>query len=1009
MTIKHKGVLSAVPAPPTEAGVYHLFADETADDYFFQTQDDIFSLTGRWSSDNTFERTGFVDREDSTIVFSDTAPDRTMTITPVGGSFTYLIKDRLYSVTSADSIQIPDVEGRHFIYYDGDTLAQIANPTAAQIEEIVKGAYAWVCAVRWDATNNQHIYFGDERHGAQMDGATHWWLHRYFGTQLNSGCALNTLSVDDVLPDNASAQFGVDAGVVEDEDIAHILDAVGSTVGLPVVYLLGVTPDWRRSFTAGYSILTTGTGRAAWNENVGGTWQLTEVDNNDFVLVHVWATNDAEQPYLVIVGQAEYDTRNAARDGALTEISTLILAGLPFVEFKPIATLIVQTSDGYANPVKSRFRSVEGGGDYIDWRFSGIGPAQASPADHNSLSGKDGGVGDEFYHHTLKQWTINNRFSHETGVLSGGNFAVNGGDSAKIDIDAGTGQIVDRTDPTAPVVTEVSWDALLAVTLTNLATDELTGLFMDSTGSLVQRTTTSVSAIDFRQMIFLGIAFHTNNTSVTSVLPEPSLAYGAGEDFRGFMAQQGHVNLNGNVYSDNGANLYIDRTAGQIWATGSNFHASPNLPSLKGTASATQEVFDIAYDDGSGGIDIETSQTISIDPDVYNPNGAGTTVPVNTNRWTIQRIFMWANGETVVMLGEQEYVRAEDALAGMETEADAEPFLIAHFATLRAYLIVKKGATDLSDPAQAIFEEARNSAGGGGGGDTGENNVLVNVGTVGIGIVEGKDGVELQTRSIQAKSGSPITVAYNAGNKSVEIDSSGGGSSGLPTSYIQGLNTLWVSVTTVQIAAGSCRSDDDSTDLILPSTRNAVITTVGAGGRDGGSEASDTSYHIWLIYHPVSDLYAALISTSSSSPTMPSGYTKKRRVGSFYNDTSSDVAVFRVNEHYGFRWVVYDEYWPVLTGGSSTSWPTVNCSPECPSTARMAWMNCIVDGGFGTTGARFNEYGASQAFPIVLTGEGTATHMSLLPIDSSQRLIYRVENGSFDELDINVMGYLEKV
>ena len=234
-----------------------------------------------------------------------------------------------------------------------------------------------------------------------------------------------------------------------------------------------------------------------------------------------------------------------------------------------------------------------------------------------------------------------------------------------------------------------------------------------------------------------------------------------------------------------------------------------------------------------------------------------------------------------------------------------------------------------------------------------------------------------------------------------------GGAAQLPTEYIKDLLTSYVSATTVRIEPGCCRSDDDTTDLVLTANEDAVITSSGAGGLDTGSESSSTSYHIWLIYNPGTLDYAAMISLSSTSPTMPSGYTKKRRVGSFYNSPGGSVADFRVEEYHGLRWVIYDEYWTVLSSGSSTGWTTVSCSPECPDTSRMVWINAIVD-NFGTTGARLNENGASTSFPIRVRGYNYASHMSMLPMDASQQIDYRVDAGS-DDLYLYVMGYLEKV
>jgi hypothetical protein len=70
------------------------------------------------------------------------------------------------------------------------------------------------------------------------------------------------------------------------------------------------------------------------------------------------------------------------------------------------------------------------------------------------------------------------------------------------------------------------------------------------------------------------------------------------------------------------------------------------------------------------------------------------------------------------------------------------------------------------------------------------------------------------------------------------------------------------------------------------------VTVSGANGVDIGVEVNNTWYYIWLIYNPVSDIVAGLLSTNSSSPTLPSGYTKKRLVGSVRNNVSGNFLRF---------------------------------------------------------------------------------------------------------------------
>lgn len=53
------------------------------------------------------------------------------------------------------------------------------------------------------------------------------------------------------------------------------------------------------------------------------------------------------------------------------------------------------------------------------------------------------------------------------------------------------------------------------------------------------------------------------------------------------------------------------------------------------------------------------------------------------------------------------------------------------------------------------------------------------------------------------------------------------------------------------------------------------------GGRDG-SLSGDTWYHVFLIARPDTDVVDVLFSTDAASPSMPTSYTKRRRVGSVY-------------------------------------------------------------------------------------------------------------------------------
>jgi hypothetical protein len=124
----------------------------------------------------------------------------------------------------------------------------------------------------------------------------------------------------------------------------------------------------------------------AWNEFTGGSWQQTLTTNNDYVLLHLYATNNLLAPIIAIQGEAEYGSAGAARIGATEEIAAISLAGLFTPEFVPLYTIIVQVGEGRDNHCKAEFVSTDTGGDYVDWRFQALSQS-VQPTDHGALSG----------------------------------------------------------------------------------------------------------------------------------------------------------------------------------------------------------------------------------------------------------------------------------------------------------------------------------------------------------------------------------------------------------------------------------------------------------------------------------------------------------------------------------------------------------------------------------------------------------------------------------------------
>lgn len=140
----------------------------------------------------------------------------------------------------------------------------------------------------------------------------------------------------------------------------------------------------------------------------------------------------------------------------------------------------------------------------------------------------------------------------------------------------------------------------------------------------------------------------------------------------------------------------------------------------------------------------------------------------------------------------------------------------------------------------------------------------------------------------------------------------------------------------ITISPGACRNSDNSASITLAAAITKRLDASwsagdGAGGLDTGSKAADTFYAILAILNPTSGDVDVLFTTSPTSPTLPSGYSKYRRIGWFRTDGSSNIrnCVYRgpAGEYVDYKTVVTN-----LSSGSVTTTggsQTVTAPPNC--------------------------------------------------------------------------------
>ena len=113
--------------------------------------------------------------------------------------------------------------------------------------------------------------------------------------------------------------------------------------------------------------------------------------------------------------------------------------------------------------------------------------------------------------------------------------------------------------------------------------------------------------------------------------------------------------------------------------------------------------------------------------------------------------------------------------------------------------------------------------------------------------------------------------------------------------YINGLNLAYTTATTYTVAVGSAANEDGGTayNMRLSTAMVKSLSSWAAGNTNGsldtGSAANNTWYHVHLIRKDSDGSIDVLLSTSPSAPTMPGGYTARRRLGSVRTNGSAQL------------------------------------------------------------------------------------------------------------------------
>ena len=325
------------------------------DDYFTGTNvEDILDEIGETRVVSGYDLTGRYPLP--TLSFTSGTLMFNVEVAATESEYVFWANSKKFVKTTTQSVEIPDVSGAYYIYFDNDGVIQYIAEAA--ITGDVFYYYAITGLVYWNSTAGTYIV-GDERHGKLMDGRTHIYEHLTFGARYEDGIDITGLA------DASPTYTNTTAGHFWDEDIRHTIDLQTTH---SFMYKLGSDGEWTGTTADNAVGYENGGANTVWNEFTGGAWQLTQAAaSTDYIIYFMIVTPDISgNTVKKLIGQNGYSSRNNARDAIETEIRNITTDGLPSPEFVFLYAYIVRLNgdlEGLADDsVYLDLRYVRGGG-----------------------------------------------------------------------------------------------------------------------------------------------------------------------------------------------------------------------------------------------------------------------------------------------------------------------------------------------------------------------------------------------------------------------------------------------------------------------------------------------------------------------------------------------------------------------------------------------------------------------------------------------------------------------
>ena len=306
-----------------------------------------------------------------------------------------------------------------------------------------------------------------------------------------------------------------------------------------------------------------------------------------------------------------------------------------------------------------------------------------------------------------------------TGLLYGGVVTYSG---SNVLVSPGSGIIVNHNAVTgseiSPIVEYVTWSAITQ-SITNIATQQVTYLYIDNTGTLQQQSTRFTTE-EYHDYIPLGAVGHFDYTQVSAFGGQVQTAYDQVSQISSFVDAFGPLKVSGYGITGQAGTLQLSVGSGISFIHGGFYENDPEMPSQISTPSQATASFAYVFRSGSGAqFDINGGNLYtSLRPGFYDP-GTGITGSVSNNDWTIQHVYADPKtGVLYIYYGQTIYPDYLTAVSSLSTDPFTEGDTF-DFTTFIGFLILKSNTSDITNTTDNKIVPAglfRGSGQGSGGG-----------------------------------------------------------------------------------------------------------------------------------------------------------------------------------------------------------------------------------------------------------------------------------------------------